>query len=399
MFQQFNTDTLGGRFIQSLLAQTPIPVYECAFDEDYIVAGCYYVYKKDIVKCVETGYLNSSYQTPKANITKIICTDVYDPKYFSTYTAHTNYYDTDTHYHLRRYLRYLYSTTGLNLFPFYNCYAGLSFPDVRLTYETVREKDLTRNTVTNKQQINVKRTAKQEYKVIGVPILFGHEYTIALDCPTQFLVRAALYDDSGFIDDTEDSFDLPSTLRTQLQSSGQFHVRSKFKEPFKFRINATENAKDMLYQKMLYLLIQIPLDNTSSIVVLDRFDDRQGVVCDEHSVQENLFYNSSLLRMNWHASFAFSDRLVEYLLGNVIHSNDYNTRNIEKIQQTLKNISATYANRLQDGTAIYGVWDDSIQTEILNLVKSTDNATLLYDQDGFINKDVETILQSKGIGY
>ena len=57
MFQKFYTDTLGGRFIKSLLSQTPIPLFDCVVDGDYLVAGRYYVYKRFIIQCISDGIL------------------------------------------------------------------------------------------------------------------------------------------------------------------------------------------------------------------------------------------------------------------------------------------------------------------------------------------------------
>ena len=57
MFQKFYSDTLGSRYIKSLLAQTPLPVFESVVDGDQIIAGCYYVYKTFIIQCNTTGVI------------------------------------------------------------------------------------------------------------------------------------------------------------------------------------------------------------------------------------------------------------------------------------------------------------------------------------------------------
>ena len=154
----------------------------------------------------------------------------------------------------------------------------------------------------------------------------------------------------------------------------------------------------MMLQKSLYLLIQLPINNDSSIVVLENFDDTRGVVCDERSVR-NYFVRPSLLKMNTRCSFAFSDRLIEYLLGNVITNTDIISKNIEKTQVALSEYNFDYKVNFERGYKHKGIWDKDISNIIMNIVEDNLEPYDWYDQDGFINKDVEKVLQKRGISY
>lgn len=410
MFQKFNQDTLGSSFIKSLLAQTPIPLFDAAVDGDQIVEGCYYVYKKFIIRCVLSGLLRLSkseilyvsdtvypteflfagYGVQTAKFYVVGCVDTYDPKCFSTYVSSTNYYDSETHYHLGRYLRYLRTTTGLNLMPYYNCYTSQMLSDVEL-YRPNAEENIT-------QRVKIDRTSKQRYKLIAVPILFGKTYTIAIDCSTEVFMRACLYDKSGFITESTDTSFLTPSMIAALGNSGVIHSCCRFDSPVTFKIE-TADRSFMQLEKNLYLLIQLPATNTSSIVVLEDYVDTKGVRCNENSVREPSLVNPSLLRGNTDESYAFSDRLIEYLLGNVIHRDDVINENIAKIQTSLASTNTSYYRAFLLDKLRKGVWDENIPRLVSILVEEYAKDNIVFDQDGNVNKDVESILWKKGQLY
>lgn len=398
MFQKFYTDTLGGRYIKSLLAQTPLPVFESVVNGDHVIAGCYYVYRNYIIKCNTSGVLMVS------EMENLYPSDTLYPSVFlfpaygiraatfyvkslvgdniakthATYVSKTNYYDSETHYHLGRYLRYLLTTTGLNLFPYYNCYNGTYLPDVELS-------EL-------KHDVTIKRVTKQSYNVIAIPILFGHTYTIAIDCPTKVLMRAAVYDDTGYLE--EDN--LNSNLVKILSNSGRVFSRLKFNEPVQFRIE-TDDIAAMMMQRDLYLVIQLPQDNNSSIVVLENYVDNSGIKCDENGVRKvEGVLNPSLLAMNSRSSYAFSDRLMEYILNNVTHKDDPIVQNIAHSQTVVGNLSQDYKRSFLRGERKKGIWDNTLPQYVYTFAEEYSKSNNIYDQDGNINKDILSVMYSKG---
>lgn len=406
MFQKFYTDTLGSRFIKSLLAQTPIPLFDCVIDGDHLIKGRYYVYKRFIIKCVSSGVLAVSLNEtlyPSDKIypsvflfpgTGLRCAtfnvkayvDEPNHKTHSVFKSTTNYYDSETHYHLGRYLRYLYATTGLNLLPFYNVYNSTYFTDIEL--DAINQKD-----------VSISRVATQRFKVVAVPIKFGTSYSIAIDCPSQVLMRACIHDKSGFIEETRLPVEDPSSnitsLITTLADSGRVYSNLRFDSPVNFRIETSSTSAAML-QHNLYLIIQLPSNNDSSIVVLENFNVSSGVRCDENSIRQPEFFNASLLRMNTHTSYAFSDRLIEYLLEGVVSETDLISQNTAMVQTLVGKIFPAYNISFIKGQHKKGVWDKDISRLIYKLLEDSKNSTMYYDQDGNVNKDTETLLYSFG---
>lgn len=407
MFQKFYTDTLGGRFIKSLLAQTPIPLFECVTDGDHLVQGRYYVYKRFIIKCASSGILTvfksdllipgdtlypSVYLVPGtgyigATFYVKSYVDSETDKTHAVFKSSTNYYDSETHYHLGRYLRYLYSTQGINLFPYYNVYNSKYFSDIELY--SVRGKE-----------VGISRVSSQRYKVVAVPIRFGHTYTVALDCPTQVLMRACIHDNSGFIEESALPTDSNKTFPIQetLEDSGRVFSRMRFDSPVTYRIE-TNSPSAMMLQHNLYLIIQLPLNNDSSIVVLENYSNKTGVRCNKEHVREFTHSDLSLLKMNTRVSYAFSDRLIEYLLGNVIASSDFIAQNISKVQTAISQAFPDYKMSFLRGKHRKGVWDKDISRFVLSTLEKYKDELVIYDQDGNINKDIESLIYLKGGNY
>lgn len=409
MFQKFYNDTLGGRFIKSLLAQTPLPMYESVIDGDHLVAGCYYVYKRFIIKCVYSGILkvnatdvlfpsNTLYPSEflivgvgykVAKFYVISYVDDVSIKTHSVFKSTTNYYDSETHYILSKYLRYLYTTTGLNLFPYYNCYNSTYFSDVELCIE--------------EGKIKAYRVNSSKYKVVGIPILFGKTYSIFVDCPTQVLVRACIHDNTGFVDESslvnsEAQDNYSTSLLDTLENSGRLYSNLKFSDPITFRVETSSKSAVMLQHNM-YLVIQLPLQNDSSIVVLENYNNTAGIRCYEDNSRKPSTSNLSLLKMNTRTSYAFSNRLLEYLLGGVIYNNELIPKNVANVQTALANIFPEYKHAFLSGRRKKGVWDSDIGNLIQTLIDSYGKTNIFYDQDGNINRDTELLLYSRGGKY
>ena len=411
MFQKFYTDTLGGRFIKSLLAQTPIPLFDCVTDGDHLVAGRFYVYRRFIIQCVSSGILavsSSDQLFPSETLYPSVFlypgtgykgatfyvkayADEYNVKTHTVFRSSTNHYDSETHYHLGRYLRYLKSTTQLDLFPYYNVYNSTYFSDVELVATSLKD-------------VNIVRSESQQHKVVAIPILFGRTYTVAVDCSTQVLMRACIHDNTGFIEEEDllkiltNSRDGDKDILSVLYDSGKIFTNLRFDSPVTFRVEA-DNPLLLNLQKNLYLVIQLPLSNDSSIVVLENYNKNDCVSCNESHVRNSLVQKLSLLRMNTRASYAFSDRLLEYLLGNVITVSDNNLTNISKVQTALGMHFPSYRMSFLKGIHHKGVWDSDIPRLVTELSETYSRDNIIYDQDGNINRDIELLIYPKGESY
>ena len=104
----------------------------------------------------------------------------------------------------------------------------------------------------------------------------------------------------------------------------------------------------------------------------------------------NNLINPSLLQGNTLESYAFSDRLVEYLLKNVICSLDDLTSNVARVQVALKQVDEDY-NKIFGSRCTFGIWDDYIKNATERFIQEQSKKYYLTDMDGNINKDVEAL--------
>ena len=91
--------------------------------------------------------------------------------------------------------------------------------------------------------------------------------------------------------------------------------------------------------------------------------------------------------------------MIEYLLGNVIHSQDFISENIAKVQTSLAYYNHEYYRAFLDGSLRKGVWDNNIPTIVSDLIDNYATENTIYDQDGNINRYVESILWKQGGSY
>ena len=438
MFQRFFEDTIMSRFIKNLLSTTKIPLYTCVSDGDIIVAGGRYIYKDYVIKCVSTGRLlvsSSELLFPSDNLypsiilypgtgeppAKFKVMELYSEnniKYNYTYHSKFSYYDSETHKHLGEYLRYLKAIKSLDLMPFYNCYNYHIVDNVTLKYRGEDNKTYSLST-------------DNKYKVVAVPIKFFRQYTIAIDCNTEVLCRCVIYSDSGMVVDSKST---ERYLSDKLETSFVAKSKTDFNSPFIYTVSPSDETL-LLHQKNLYLLIQLPKDNDSSIVVLEGdytdyrhhmviktvgddliwSDEAQSAIVVKEGVGseskvDRFFPDISLLQFNCLSSFAFSDRLIEYLLLSAIHPDDELYMNVARVQQALINIDEKYksttgeykygyADYMRVRGATLGVWDDKLTEVLRRFIEDSREKYSLRDMSIHVNKDVEKILAVEGGSY
>lgn len=416
MYQEFFKHTIVSDFIKQLVATTPIPTYNTISKGDTLIKDCLYVYQSSVVKCIRSGILgiDGRYVT----LSPYIFPNKY-PKCSQTFSSVYDYYDTDTHIALGNLLRVYRDVYGVNLMPFYNCYSGLYASGISIKNKTV------------------KLVEKTGYKVIQVPIKFNKTYTIAIDSNSSLNLAPALIHKGKLvsIQQADETIDLTSEL-CKFDGAVKEYTYSSFKLPFTYRLDNTSLFYQQ-YERDLYLLIEVKLSNNSSIVVLEgdytnldrksnlnkkaknqitaelNYLDSQDSLTDEESsrlfnlekqlniisrinkyvfntayieniddseLNQFMLSDLSLLQFNNNISYPFSNRLLEYLLLNVIDKHDDIAGNSRRIQEKLN---------IEDKSGIYkDVWSELLRKIVYDKYMSSDKTKKL-DITGFIDKDTE----------
>lgn len=409
MFQQFHTTTIMGGFIKHMLSTTPIPVLDTVTDGDTMIEGCSYIYKEYIIECVRGGVLHvgeneelypsdqlhpMAYLFPKIGYLGAIykVTNYFDTNrtygYTYKYYSKRASYDEDTHYHLGNYLRFLRDCKGLDLMAYYNCYCGKTVDGI---YLGTRDGDSSTFEVRD----------NSANKVFAVPVRFGKTYTVALNCPAQVTCHVAFYGENGLLTDGRGGY-----LTSEIDAPITTYVNPSYTHPFTVYINPPIGSMSRyMYdrQRYLYLLIQIPASINTSLTVLEgdyttekiwratvsNYDLKYRA---EWESPIRTVYNPSLLIWDGAGVLAFSDRLIEYLLNNIIWNGDDITENVAYIKGMMSVIDSYYAINGYKSVISKSAWDDSLGASIANLTTQHMDKIFLTDIDSNVNKDVEEII-------
>lgn len=431
MFQKFFTNTIESKFIQNLLFNSYIPIYDTVDLGDIVIKDKVYVYKHYIIKCTETGELSNNFTT----------LDHYEfgeknKQYLKNYISKNNYYDEYTHRYLGDYLRCYRDIYGIDLMPFYNCFSYFHMKNGSNDIDIVVEPSVVENisedalyprdnlfpgnslypsdgianyVITQQGRVYAETVNEnQSTNTYLVPIRFNKTYTIALDSSTQIAIKGVLCDDNGLLEESN-----------QLQDSGLVFSQTQFNNPFTYRVDTTD-IKTFNRERFLYLAIKLNKSNNSSIVVLEgdytgnktlyengNFVPVESAVNYEYSITDKQWNNIllsdlSLLQMNDNNIYAFSDRLFEYLLENTITSQEFLPGNIKRTQDNLNNVIKLFSNNSSaeyDEKAYYGIWDNKIRQNIYKYFMNKDTKNSNWDINGFVDKDTENFLISNSFKY
>jgi len=265
-------------------------------------------------------------------------------------------YDLDTHEHLGDYLRMYRDLHDIDLMPYYNCWNGTYSDRLRFNI-TEKGLDLTTDNI----------NTNDGKKVLVVPIKFNQKYTIYINSNYPIQMFASYYDNVRLI--RKSVYYTP----IEIQSCSNAH-------PYVFQgvrvtgasvptdIKGLSMVNNTLLEEYLTLFIQIPESNTSSIFILEGdysdvkllniykeqigldgkvekrinltnrlkqtiYGNMHNLTLTDAELEKYCRTPSSLSRVINSKSYAFNNRLVEYLLWNVIDSNETIDKNIERIQK------------------------------------------------------------------
>lgn len=436
MRQKFFSNTLQSSFIKNLLHSVSLPTYKTVDTEDYLIENNLYTHGNKIVLCTKTGYLNrdpnhcdplDKEDYAKRQLASYKKVEDYSfgekiPKFTNTFYSRYDFHDSETHERLGQFLRCYRDIFKINLLPFYNVFSGKYQDGFLLEDDEI---------------IDASNTSS--YKTFKIPIEYNKTYTIAIDSNTEVTVGAALIRTNSLLaieyepgetinltngtSNTQESEEDPVYYKEQLipkfyKQNVDSYTSTAFRRPFTFRVNnvVTYDEKGVAtndkivnlyhsYERDLYMLIQVSSLNTSSLVVLDGdftdtsklnvfsfADEEFGTIEDMDDVDLNkmLLSDLSLLTLSDGTRYPFSDRLIEYLLGNVITLQDEISDDITRVQNTLVKYDPFLLD--QRNFKVNGIWTNYLRAQLYYKYFGDSKRDIKYndrDISGYVDKDIE----------
>lgn len=433
--QEFFNNSLECGFIKNILSNIAIPLYDTISLGDYIVKGGIYAYKTTIIKCTQSGYFyvkgfpSALRISEKLKISDdLVITDgVGDQEKGSeakweqiaiytfgkesinltqTFDSKYSYYDSETHKYLGNYLRCIRDIFDINLMPYYNCFNYNILNNTRIYYykDPNRENKL-RDNLPDDSGWRCEISEDNNYKYIAVPIKYDKTYSISIDCTSPVIIMPILYGYNNLvtIDINGESKDITNDFFNKMAFTKEFN-RLSFRNPVKMKVSldnfvdgVSEINQETLYilEDYLYLLIRLPNQNKSSIVVLE--GDYSANYCHNTINSEYARINNSdiitpnnfdsitkvvpsLIQVNTGISYPYSNRLIEYLTTAPI-------TNITTIKNNILNVNKKLNREEND------FWDNYIRLTAYNRYMGRDITNAYkFDISGFIDRTVEEAL-------
>lgn len=416
--QQFYTNTIESKFIKDLIATTPLPTIDTLYKGKWIVPGCYYITDCNIVKANHITADKDNYEAFQfdpdnfSSQLTIISPYKFDssyPGFTSTYSSINDGYDSKTHYYLGNYLRCIRDLHDINLMPFYNCYNGEYVTDIFINTSTTTTTANETEVTTIKHSIIQSDPNVHGKKVVSIPVKFGETYSIFVDCGTEVEIMCGFYGNKGYISPTQ-------TPAVEIKTENKYASLkyTSFRDGFTYTTPKPEKST-YPYTRFFRMFIQLPLNTESSIVILEgdyttkntaygtyTYNKEEKQLAIDISdfptkVKQNqtLLSDLSLNQIAGTVSYAFSDRLIEYLTYNVITSEETITQNISRVQQyasSLINAKLNYTEPFNMSSSTPDVWDTKLQTYLFNLAKESKYIQNKLDLTGYVDKDVEQVI-------
>ena len=365
MFQEFYKDTIESKFIKNLIYNTPIPRMQTVSYGDILYENGVYLFGQKVIRCTKTGILS------QGDAVNVLCNVFFDektgnpkygvaeydylapysparkyPKLNENYKSKYNYYDSDTHRYLGDFLRAYRDVYGVNLMPFYNCFTDNQVTGVYLdgSYDTVK----------GEYDGSVIEEDNRAYKIYAVPIKFGKVYTIAVDC-NDLSYKPSIRNTLGEIT-IVGTDGQRYAISNSMKEQGKYHIRTSFTKPFTVYFEPEskestitcaddifcgydpENQRDLTIcgefngtvlrsedivgmSNYLNLLIQVPVNNKSSIVVLEGdFTDNGNIkIFNKEFLDKGtrVFYSDMLGDFDWNGKVDENDvaLIIKYSVG------------------------------------------------------------------------------------
>ena len=325
------------------------------------------------------------------------------------FVSNVSYYDPQTHRFLGEYLRCVRDIYGVDLMPLYNCF----------------DYDSTEYLYLDETKGAVEGTSPK-YKVLLIPIKFNRTYTIAIDCEFPVLVKSVFCKDGILLKDEDDKsftdllhestkryngirFSNPVTYMISNDTSADLYMPDN--DGSDFNIEDAEQAAFVKkrevdrtlqeHEKYLYMAIQIPKTNTSSVSVIEgdfssvanRYvSSAEGInKLSDRQLSRTFLSKLSLLQSNSGKQVPYSDKLIAYLLQYTIDYRDEINENISGIETKIN-----YRPALPD--FVKGIWDVDLRYTLYSKYMNISGTDYIEKTDilGFVDRDIENAV-NKGL--
>ena len=328
----------------------------------------------------------------------------------------TTLYNYQTHEYLGDYLRFLRDYENINLMSMYNCFSNRLCNNIKTKLEwKSADGKVVKATTINAYDTN--------YKIYMLPVKLFENYTIAIDCYQGIELFCGFYTEK--LNTSYKAEDLmkktyvkiPKAMFSQPFIYDKLDVKNWnwFDENKLTDSNSTMKNTDKIVraeiaaqESELKLFIKVPATNTSSIVVLEgdyrNFNDalytvdskkgwqyinnstianfetkktyRQSTLPDINSREFKPISKLQLLALNTGISYPFADRLIEYLVANVILPNDATPDNIRRLQKVMEDCGYCFQ--------VDGAWEPKMQMILYDYLMNSGKFTVAEktDEDG-----------------
>ena len=396
---KFNSTNIVVGEIKQILNSFNLPSYKVLVDGEpvYIFSEKNYIYKNQIlISKVNKPFPNGFIY----NIDDFLYQDTY---YYGqdilnithNLTIKSRLYDHTTHTTLGNYLRFIRDYQGLDLMSMYNCFNGQSGNNIDITVKT---KGIVFN------------TSDDSYKIFTVPVKYYKKYTFFIDCSTNFEVVACYYLNNnqlnnlsiGSTDTTVEDYLYSNTYMKVVGASFNTPIVYDKLEKLLFDIDEQPVAQAFAQKELeLSLLIKLPKNNNSSLVVLEgdyskdntqryfpndtTFSSHTSYITNKDFLSEFNSFNSykQLTYINDGNSYPFADRLIEYLTENVITPLDEIELDTKRVETNLLN------KKVINSYTPYYEWNNELRARIY--LRAVKNGLLnnTFDILGYVDRDVE----------
>lgn len=328
------------------------------------------------------------------------------PNYTKTLKIQNNVYDSYTHEYLGDYLRFHRDFANINLMPLYNCFSNRACPKLDIKFDLIAGQDDENNYIV---EFNTEKHSDL-FKYYMVPVKFFKDYTIAIDSEAAIEVCCCIF---GQYQNENKKFEAVPKLTYQCFSDSQFNTPKLYSKIKNLNLLLDKNHSSELaqYEDDLKLILKIPVNNNSSIVILEgdyttytdsnifHTSDKGKAKLVNHTVLnlehinkldqlvDNLITPLQLFRMNTGESYPFADRLIEYLVGNAVTVNETIEDNVIRAKKVLSRYCPEDVPGIDDSN---GVWEPVLQYLAYSYINKHQNKTNInHDILGFVDKDVE----------